>query len=340
MAVLQATNVQGTLCVNGVAVGGGKDFKYCCFTGSTTFTPTQDLVDGNGFLDANLVAGGGGGGAAAIKLCTIDCNNQTCVRAFPGTGFVGEIFSGIRNITATTGCTVTIGAGGTGGTINMPTTFEGPAIETVCHTASLAGGNTAFGSLIVSGGRNGTDCYAGKQHNNSEFVLCSCSFPGTTGVCSNGSSCLDYRAQFGQGSGRTNTGTCCVASCDAPVKYCSYDTPNDKPKAGACYGLTGEANGGIMCGVSATSPFVGGGTNRPIINFIFSNPGTFYCNVDATSPAGKKCQISACTFGSSGGCAGVLCSCNFEAGGSNFQYYASGSGGDGFQGIVVLKWQE
>jgi hypothetical protein len=47
MAVLQSTNVQGTLCVNGVAVGGGKDIKYCCFTASTTFTPSQDLVDGS-----------------------------------------------------------------------------------------------------------------------------------------------------------------------------------------------------------------------------------------------------------------------------------------------------
>jgi hypothetical protein len=41
MAVLQSTNVQGTLCVNGVAVGGGKDFKYACFTASDTWTPTS-----------------------------------------------------------------------------------------------------------------------------------------------------------------------------------------------------------------------------------------------------------------------------------------------------------
>jgi hypothetical protein len=44
MAQLQSTNVVGTLCVNGVAVGGGKDFKFCCFTGSDTWTPSSDLA--------------------------------------------------------------------------------------------------------------------------------------------------------------------------------------------------------------------------------------------------------------------------------------------------------
>ena len=67
MAVLQSTNIVGSLCVNGVAIGGGKDYNYCCFTASTTFTPTSDLVGGDGFVAADIVgAGGGGGGAYAI----------------------------------------------------------------------------------------------------------------------------------------------------------------------------------------------------------------------------------------------------------------------------------
>jgi hypothetical protein len=58
MAELQSTNVQGSLCVNGVAVGGGKDFKYCCFTASDTWTPTQDLVDGDAVLHMVVEMGG------------------------------------------------------------------------------------------------------------------------------------------------------------------------------------------------------------------------------------------------------------------------------------------
>lgn len=109
MAQLQSTNVAGTLCVNGVAIGGGKDFKYACFTGSDTWTPSSDLVDGDGAVDAILVAGGGGGGGWCV--CNDSCANLD-LSGMPGAGGGGEVLNNWTPITSTGGCTITIGAGG------------------------------------------------------------------------------------------------------------------------------------------------------------------------------------------------------------------------------------
>lgn len=146
MAVLQSTNVQGSLCVNGVAVGGGKDFKYCCFTGSSTWTPTQDLVDGDGFVQATLVAGGGGGGGACAYNSGPQCNTS-----WGAGGGGGEVIpEKIIDITATSACTVTIGAGGTAGvstgTISGADCEGGPGGK---------GGNTEFGGKTAYGGGGG-----------------------------------------------------------------------------------------------------------------------------------------------------------------------------------------
>jgi hypothetical protein len=325
MANLQSTNVTGVLCVNGVAVGGGKDFKYCCFTASTTWTPSQDLVDGNGFIEANLIGGGGGGGGVAIQMCSTFCNTNTLTCASSKAGCVGELFSGIKDIDATDACTVTVGAGGTGGTINTSATWV--AANCFIPTQSLSGGNTSLGDLIVSGGRGGADCFEGNQYICAQncSIRCTFSCDKSDGQCSAGSTCLNYLPGFGGG-------------CTVAGTYINYDTPNDRPKAGTCYGFIGEPNGGVMCGVHPGSPFAGGGTSRGAINFVFSNPGIFYCNLDATCI--PKCKLAACTFGSAGGCGGTICNCNFESGGSNFQFFGSGSGGNGVDGIVVIKWQE
>ena len=151
MANLQSTNVVGTLCVNGVAIGGGKDLKYCCFTGSTTWTPPSDLVTGDGVVDALLVGGGGGG----TGLCrTAAC--QCCFTAGGGGGG-GAIIKALLTMTSSNdACTITIGAGGNGGS------STGSVIED-----GQPGGNTVFGnsgsgsdSAIAFGGGAGafTNC--------------------------------------------------------------------------------------------------------------------------------------------------------------------------------------
>jgi hypothetical protein len=159
MAQLQSTNVVGTLCVNGVAVGGGKDFKFACYTGSTTFTPSSDLVGGNGFIEVDLVGGGGGGGGFALHIC----NNADCcinIKSGPGAGggFARELFT----INSTDACTVTIGSGGTAGWVSgsfSVTNNCAQASESVANCADICpggdGGNTVFGGTTAYGGCGG-----------------------------------------------------------------------------------------------------------------------------------------------------------------------------------------
>ena len=148
MAQLQSTNVVGTLCVNGVAVGGGKDFKFCCFTTSTTWTPSSDLVDGGGNIETLLVGGGGGGGF--IELC--ENNSNYCHYAIAGAGGGGEVRHKFYNIDSTDACTVTIGAGGTIGSGSWN------GINTCFVYPSGKGGNTSLGSTatVYGGGGGGS----------------------------------------------------------------------------------------------------------------------------------------------------------------------------------------
>jgi len=146
MANLQSTNVVGALCVNGVAVGGGKDFKFACFTGSDSWTPTSGLVTGDGILDTFLLGGGGGGSRCCVS------QGQNCGPGGPGgAGGVGTQF--LINITSSNdACTVTIGAGGAG---REDSAGEGPGCnggDTIFNTASIAAcGAAAFGG---GGGSN------------------------------------------------------------------------------------------------------------------------------------------------------------------------------------------
>ena len=150
MAVLQSTNVQGTLCVNGVAVGGGKDFKFCCFTGSDNWTPSQDLVDGGGSVEVILVAGGGGGGASARCSTNNGCNCPSCQYChFAGGGGGGEVSHFYKTITSTDACCHIIGAGGQTGSGCIQD-------QTACITApSEKGGNSSFLGVTSYGGGGG-----------------------------------------------------------------------------------------------------------------------------------------------------------------------------------------
>ena len=145
MANLQSTNVTGTLCVNGVAIGGGKDFKFACFTASDSWTPTSGLVTGDGVLDTFLLGGGGGGARCCVA------QSQNCgPGGAGGSGGVGTQFF-INMTSSNDACTITIGAGGAG----KDDTGEGSGCnggDTIFNTASIAAcGAAAFGG---GGGAN------------------------------------------------------------------------------------------------------------------------------------------------------------------------------------------
>ena len=102
--------------------GGGLTPKFEEFNASGTFTPSQALIDAGGYIEVFLVAGGAGGGASNYG-------------ASGGEAFIKKMY-----LTSTTGCSVTIGAGGSaanGGNSSF--------------TGSSAGGN----DLSATGGKIG-----------------------------------------------------------------------------------------------------------------------------------------------------------------------------------------
>lgn len=144
MANLQSTNVTGTLCVNGVAIGGGKDYKYACFTASDTWTPSSDLTTGNAAVESVVIAGGGGGGASALCMPS---NCYSCWGFFiGGTGGGGEVVHRTANITSTDACTITIGAGGQSGSVSG---------QTLTADAAKGGNSSAVGYEAFGGGGGG-----------------------------------------------------------------------------------------------------------------------------------------------------------------------------------------
>jgi len=74
--------------------GGGLTPKFEEFNSAGTFTPTQALIDAGGYIELFLVGGGGRSGAASYGACG------------------GETILTQMYLTSTTGCAVTIGAGG------------------------------------------------------------------------------------------------------------------------------------------------------------------------------------------------------------------------------------
>ena len=78
--------------------GGGGIPKYQDFITSGTFTPTQALIDAGGRVSYFVVAGGQQG------------TNASTQPSLGGSG--GEVEYGYMTLTSTTGCLVTIGAGG------------------------------------------------------------------------------------------------------------------------------------------------------------------------------------------------------------------------------------
>jgi len=120
-----------------VRSGSGGNISYYgpytihTFTGSATFTPSF-----TGQVEVLVVAGGGGGGNA----------NDAFWEAGGGGGAGGLLYASSYGVSAGTGITVTVGAGGTGG-------------RGIANPRSGNGSNSVFGGLTAIGGGGGGGAY-------------------------------------------------------------------------------------------------------------------------------------------------------------------------------------
>ena len=106
------------------AGGGGGTPKFQEFNSSGTFTPTQALIDAGGYIDIFIVGGGGK-------------SSSTSSGASGGETIFSRMY-----LTSTTGCTVTIGAGGvSNGNSGSNSQFLGSAAGGLDVTA--LGGNAS-----------------------------------------------------------------------------------------------------------------------------------------------------------------------------------------------------
>lgn len=342
MAVLQSTNVQGALCVNGVAVGGGKDFKYCCYTASSTFTPSQDLVDGNGFLSADLVAGGGGAGSySMIGSCFRECfvvKNCTDVSPQPG-GFIQNPVQKIDSISA---CTVTIGAGGLAGTVSHPTTFY--CADCNCLQEDLStmtgggkGGDTCFGSIRAYGGKGGStiETVINRQSAVLQF---------STRCCNEGAADAAVPAYQGYGTGLDSTDDRGISGdtngyCQDIIGASENDVASQLQFGGSAVGGKVGASGFRCANGCCQLNNFGRSSNR---NCSVSGLVCRQCSQASNGWEGTVVDWSSSSGSVYGDPAGWQCLCG------SYNFYAaccrksalSASVGPGAQGIVVLKWQE
>ena len=168
--------------------GGGGIPKYQEFTSSGTFTPTQALIDAGGRV-AYMIVGGGERG------------NESSPENYGGAG--GQFKSGYMTLTSTTGCAVTIGAGGTstgadGGSSSI-------AFNSAGGTAVTASGGSGLAHTNYAG-------YGGESRT-SGWQLATAPHPGHFGGYGAGGGNAEYagygggikqaQANMGQGSSST-----------------------------------------------------------------------------------------------------------------------------------------
>jgi len=116
------------------AGGGGLTPKFEEFNSSGTFTPTQALIDAGGYIEVFLVGGGGRSNYTSQGACG------------------GETIFSRMYLTSTTGCAVTIGAGGpSNGSNGSNSSFAGSSAGGLDVTA-LGGANNALWSGRMGAG--------------------------------------------------------------------------------------------------------------------------------------------------------------------------------------------
>ena len=123
--------------------GGGGIPKYQDFTSSGTFTPTQALIDAGGRVAYFIVGGGERAGQ----------NYGDSAFRYGGAG--GQIKVGYATLTSTTGCAVTIGAGGSSNGANGGNS----------SIAFNSAGGVAVTANGGSGGQNSSGGAAGAHRN-------------------------------------------------------------------------------------------------------------------------------------------------------------------------------
>ena len=139
--------------------GGGSIPKYQEFTSSGTFTPTQALIDAGGRV-AYMIVGGGEKG-------------QTYSGRKTG-GAGGQVKIGYATLTSTTGCTVTIGAGGSS------TSGEDGGASSVAFSSAGGTDITANGGSGEARPSNGSN-YGGWQYTNNSLYHAASASPGILG---------------------------------------------------------------------------------------------------------------------------------------------------------------
>jgi len=330
MATLQSTNVVGTLCVNGVAVGGGKDFKYCCITASQNWTPTSGFVDGDGRLDLHLIGGGGGGGGILTggtggRPQGTYYFQSRCASYAPGSGDAGEVQALTFNVTATDACCVVIGAGGVGGAITGSTGlgFQDTTASIVEEKITTAGGHSCFGSDITASGGSGGEnksvyCFIRNQGQN---ITCNytitCPGPTTCGPTVGGGHGLFY----GQGCDYTTNGRfTLMAQYEDPYCYANRNYSTKAQRGFIGVGCCDDYNSVYLYCASQAG-------QSPT-----ANPIPSYTTNQATN-ADPNPLFDGLSYGHAGA-TGVAC----LVGGTNTPIFGSGS--SGAQGIAVLRWYE
>jgi len=338
MAQLQSTNIAGTLTVNGIAVGGGKDFKYCCFTGSTTWIPTSDLVDGNGVVDSVLVGGGGGGGGALTWHCIIsfagDCGIVCCrtLDTLGGNGGGGMVYIPTLPITSTSTCTVTVGAGGSGGYFRYDASCTDT--NTICTTdydIAENGGTTIFGGINILGGGGGASIAKGSKSN-------WCAYQNQWGSQGGGT------VQRGGGERNTSGGSSYMESNEITIQNAEDNTFSFLTGSGNIYNFTTCGRGitldnGITFGAGAGQDLLGG----TLESFVTSSGtvadpnkvGKVYGFGECLTPAVTTSAYDS-RFKGSGGLGGCSQSCTRRTEEST----NSLRGANGIDGIVIIKWFE
>lgn len=382
MAVLQSTNVVGALCVNGVAVGGGKNFKYCCFTSSTSFTPSQDLVDGDGALEAFIVGGGGGGGGSFLRLRSCGPNLTCCgvVTIYSGPGGGGSFGSQLIKITGSSACTVTVGAGGTGGGA-----MEDP--DSRCNynvgiqNSATTGGNSTMGAYTSFGGGGGANMWQCVQTCSNTATATQTYFTSPT---RNGASSCGFRSYCIAGYMPSDSNIATLSNQvlinnggssyveDLPtssfanstagrsgIDYINYNTgsgnilnsfsnPNGTMIDGVAIGAAGYATtlGGAYSGMSASNPttFFPTNTFQNMDLGVLNGVVGMLTNNENFSPINQTWSTASNypnKYYGAGGKSGIvqlyskLC-----IGDPLGDLRGQINGGDGNDGIVVLKWSE
>jgi len=358
MAVLQSTNVVGSLCVNGVAIGGGKDFNYRCFTSSISFTPTSDLVSGDGYVMAHVIGGGGGAGASyGVTRGGTSPTNVLCAGTVASSGQVGaggEYYQSQSFITSTDAISVTVGAGGTSGSAEGTlgkSEAQGLSCCVCFYSESIAGsgsifaaagdgGTSIFNGITAYGGCGGLTC-AKLQKACGKDAYCSCNIAREipTTLTKAG---LYGAFRYDPYNRTVQWGSTCCNNCpqhsDPRIRPSQSGSADYIPQQYDCsccnFGYSGIGVEGVeKCRYCGTYPGCSISSNAQVS--APSNEATLgytYSQVPLDSPR-KTCG--------SGAAAGAFRLCSTIRGTTTNNFCATSSkGNEGNNGIVLIQWYE